>query len=143
VIPHPLLAQLADERRRRGLSQAALADRAGLSRSSVEAWENGALPTLAALQCLLDALGMRVVALPADEPIPVFDVPAGEQIPFGQLTVGDGEKWCGCCRQVRSRRDFHTDRSRRDGLTWRCRFCAADLYQRRKTRGQQTETGAA
>lgn len=80
MIPHPLLAQLADERRRRGLSQAAVAQRAGLSRSSVEAWEGGAMPTLAALQCLLDALGLRVVAIPADAPTP-STTGGGEQIP--------------------------------------------------------------
>lgn len=142
MIPHPLLAQLADERRRRGLSQAAVAQRAGLSRSSVEAWEGGAMPTLAALQCLLDALGLRVVAIPADAPTPVYDR-RREQIPFGQLTVGDGEKWCPACQRALPVAEFTVDRHRRDGLAWRCRGCAADHYQRRKASSQQPEVGAA
>jgi transcriptional regulator with XRE-family HTH domain len=129
--PHPLIAQLADERRRRGLSQVAAANRAGIAVSSLNAWEAGALPNLAALQCYLDGLGLRIVAIPAEAPTPVWR-PPGQQIPFGQLTVGDGEKWCPDCEQVRAVSEFTTDRQRRDGLAWRCRFCAAERYQRRK-----------
>lgn len=139
TVPHPLLAQLADERRRRGLSQTALADRAGVGVSSLTAWEGGALPTLAALQPVLDVLGMRLVAIPAAAPTPVY----GAQLPLGQLTVGDGEKWCPDCERALPIADFTIDRNRRDGLAWRCRACTADRYQRRKTRNQQTETGAA
>lgn len=131
--PHPLIAQLADERRRRGLSQVAAANRAGISVSSLNAWEAGALPTLAALQCYLDALGMRLVAIPAQAPTPIWR-PPGDQIPFGQLTVGEGEKWCPDCQQVRAESEFTVDRQRRDGLAWRCSFCAAERYRRRKER---------
>ena len=136
--PHPLIAQLTDERRRRGLSQAAVAARAGLSVSSLNAWEGGAMPTLAALQRYLDVLGLRVIAIPADVQARVYvERSPGQQIPFGQLTVGDGEKWCPECAQARPVADFTVDRSRRDGLAWRCRFCDAVRYQRRKARDGQ------
>ncbi|MFE9099903.1 helix-turn-helix domain-containing protein [Actinomadura geliboluensis] len=143
MIPHPLIEQLAEERRRLGLSQTAAADRAGIGRATLSAWEGGALPTLAALQCLVDALGMRLVAIPADEPTPVYDPPFGQQIPFGQLTVSDGEKWCPDCQNTLPIGEFTRDQQRQDGLAWRCRSCAADRYQRRKARNQQPETGAA
>lgn len=64
-----------------------------------------------------------------------------DQLPYGQLIIGPGEKWCGSCSQVRSRRtDFHVDRSRRDGLYARCRVCVAGEYLARKNstdRGQR------
>lgn len=140
--PHPVIAQLAEERRRRGLSQVAAASRAGISVSSLNAWENGAAPTLAALQCYLDALGMRLVAIPADAPTPTYR-PAGEQSQFGELPVSRGEKWCPDCRQVRARSEFTVDRSRRDGLAWRCRLCAAERYRRRKKRTDREQREAA
>lgn len=131
--PHPLIAQLADERRRRGLSQIAAANRAGISVSTLNAWEGGAMPNLAALQCYLDALDLRLVAIPAEAPTPIWRT-QGQQIPFGQLTVGDGEKWCPDCTQVRPVSEFTVDRQRRDGLAWRCRACAAEVYRQRKGR---------
>jgi transcriptional regulator with XRE-family HTH domain len=138
--PHPLIAQLADERRRRGLSQAAAAALAGISVSTLNAWETGALPNLAALQCYLDALGFRVIAIPAGVSARVYvERPPGQQIPFGQLTVGEGEKWCPDCAETRPVSDFTADRQRRDGLAWRCRFCAAARYQRQKARKQRAE----
>lgn len=138
--PHPLIAQLADERRLRGLSQVAAANRAGISVSTLNAWEGGAMPNLAALQCYLDALGLRLVAIPAAAPTPVWRT-HGQQIPFGQLTVGEGEKWCPDCTQVQPVSEFTVDRQRRDGLAWRCRACAAERYQERKRAGQQERDG--
>jgi transcriptional regulator with XRE-family HTH domain len=137
--PHPVIAQLADERRRRGLSQAAAAALAGISVSTLNAWETGAtMPTLAALQCYLDALGLRVIAIPAGVSARVYvERPPGQQIPFGQLTVGEGEKWCPECAQARPVSDFTVDRQRRDGLAWRCRLCAAERYRQRKDREQR------
>lgn len=140
--PHPLIAQLADERRRRGLSQVAAANRAGISVSTLNAWEAGALPNLAALQCYLDALDLRIVAIPAQAPTPVWRAP-GQQIPFGQLTVGDGEKWCPDCAQVRSVSEFTVDRQRRDGLAWRCRFCAAERYRQRSEQADREQREVA
>lgn len=63
-----------------------------------------------------------------------------EQIPYGELVIGPGEKWCGSCRQVRSRRtDFNVDRSRKDGLYARCRVCLSGEYQERKARAEREQ----
>lgn len=62
-----------------------------------------------------------------------------DQIPYGQLALDGAEKYCGACRQVRHRREFHTDASRRDGLTWACKVCVADRHQRRQARKQRVE----
>lgn len=141
---HPLIAQLAAERARRGLTRTAAANRAGISERSLRDWEHGGYPNLAALQDYLDALGLRLVAIPAG---PAHDTgeetPPGEQIPFGELILGAGEKGCGSCRQVRSLRDFTKDRSRKDGLSWRCRFCVADLYRQRKDRTDREQREVA
>lgn len=110
--------------------------------SSLNAWEAGALPTLAALQCYLDVLGLRLVAIPAEAPTPIWR-PPGQQIPFGEMTVGEGEKRCPGCDQVRSVSEFTVDRQRRDGLAWRCRFCAAERYQRRKKQANREEREVA
>ncbi|MFF5261310.1 hypothetical protein ACFY4C_20400 [Actinomadura viridis] len=50
-----------------------------------------------------------------------------DQLPYGQLVVAPGEKWCGGCQQVRSVRDFGVDRSKRDGRRSRCKHCRAEL----------------
>jgi hypothetical protein len=55
-----------------------------------------------------------------------------DQLPLGQLVIDAAEKWCPDCRQVRATRDFHTDRSRNDGLKYRCRFCCNDANRRRE-----------
>lgn len=60
-----------------------------------------------------------------------------DQIPYGQLALDPVEKYCGSCRQVRHRREFHTDASRRDGLTWACKVCVAERHQRRRAREEQ------
>ncbi|GAA3958267.1 hypothetical protein GCM10023085_45890 [Actinomadura viridis] len=50
-----------------------------------------------------------------------------DQLPYGQLVIAPGEKWCAGCQQVRSVRDFGVDRSKRDGLRSRCKHCRAEL----------------
>lgn len=62
-----------------------------------------------------------------------------DQLPYGQLALDAVEKYCGACGQVRHRREFHTDASRRDGLTWACKVCVADRHQRRQARKQRVE----
>ncbi len=66
-----------------------------------------------------------------------------DQIPYGELALDAVEKYCGACGQVRHRREFHTDASRRDGLTWACKVCVADRHQRRQARKgrEQQERG--
>lgn len=90
----------------------------------------------------LDRTAALIIALAALVP---DDQPYGEllawtlqdQLPYGQLVVDAVEKYCGACRQVRHRREFHTDASRRDGLTWACKVCVADRHQRRRAREEQ------
>src|SRR6476659_1228008 len=61
----------------------------------------------------------------------VPDSPADldEQLPYDVLAPG--EKWCGGCERVRSEREFHIDRSRRDGLFSRCKHCRRDAAARK------------
>lgn len=59
-----------------------------------------------------------------------------DQLPLGQLVLDAVEKFCGACGQVRHRRGFHADASRRDGLAWSCKVCVADRHQRRRLREQ-------
>jgi hypothetical protein len=68
-----------------------------------------------------------------------------DQLPYGELIIGPGEKWCGSCRQVRSRRtDFHKDASRRDGLYARCKVCVSgERQQQRKARSERGRREAA
>jgi len=53
--------QLRAERARLKLSQADLADRAGISRPQLSALENGGSASLITVQALVAALGMRLV----------------------------------------------------------------------------------
>lgn len=128
MIPHPLIEQLTRERRHRGWTQKEAAARAGLSVTSLEGWETGAMPTLRALQCYLDALGLRLIAVPPGVPTPA---PA----PESQQT-----KVCPDCQRTLLHRDFPRDRSRKDGLSWRCRACGAEKYQRSRARRQRSST---
>ncbi|WP_158079475.1 hypothetical protein [Actinomadura sp. CNU-125] len=41
------------------------------------------------------------------------------------------------------RRDFHKDRSRRDGLYARCKVCVSEEYQQRKDREQRAGASQA
>ncbi len=66
-LSHGLLARLADARKAANLTQAELAERAGLSRMTVQRLESGSLdPRLSTLQELARALDMQLQALPAE-----------------------------------------------------------------------------
>ena len=86
-----------------------------------------------------DRIAGLVIALAALVPddVPVRDLVSWthgqDQLPFGQLVLAAGEKWCGSCQQVRARRDFHRDRSRKDGLYARCKVCVSEEYRDRKS----------
>lgn len=97
----------------------------------------------AALRPVLDGDRNRIAALvialaalvPDDQPY--ADLLAWthqDQLPYGQLALDAVEKYCGACRQVRHRREFHADASRRDGLAWSCKRCVSDRGQRRRGR---------
>lgn len=58
------------------------------------------------------------------DPLPELE----EQLPYDVLAPG--EKRCGGCEQIRSEREFHIDRSRRDGLFARCKHCRRDATAR-------------
>jgi len=60
-----------------------------------------------------------------------------EQLPLGQLVTDPGEKYCPSCRQVRATREFHRDKSRNDGLKYRCRFCCNDANRRADHRNRR------
>lgn len=40
-----------------------------------------------------------------------------------------GQKWCNGCERSKSRSEFSTDRSRKDGLNNRCRECASRYFK--------------
>lgn len=59
--PHPLIAVLAAERKRRGISVAALARRLGYTADAIRGWEKGrTTPDLDRFEDYADALGMRL-----------------------------------------------------------------------------------
>lgn len=102
----------------------------------------------AALEPVLESDRDRVSALiialaalvPDDQPYAeLLAWTCQDQIPYGQLALDAVEKYCGACGQVRHRREFHADASRRDGLTWACKVCVADRHQRRQARKQRAE----
>ena len=65
-LSHGLLARLAHARKAANLTQAELAERAGLSRMTVQRLESGSLdPRLSTLQELARALNMELHAVPA------------------------------------------------------------------------------
>lgn len=64
--PPPLIPTLARERKAQHLTQAELAERAGLSRMTVQRLESGSLdPRLSTLLEMARVLGMDLVAVPA------------------------------------------------------------------------------
>jgi len=130
--PHPLIKRLCDLRLAAGMSQREAERRAGLGKGTISLWEAGRygaqVENLARYAALF---GLTLALVPAadDE-----DDVLGEQLPYGQVIVGEGEKWCGGCKQVRSVRAFHQDLSRRDGLKSRCKYCLKERRERRARR---------
>lgn len=99
--PHPLIVQLAEERRALDLTQSALAKLAGLDRKTVTSAEAGTnAPHLGTLDELARALGYRIEL------------------------VHMGEKACRGCGDVKPIRDFRRDRRRPDGLARYCGPCS-------------------
>lgn len=68
--PHPILAQLADERRALGRSQAAVARQLPVSHVTVSFWETGRhQPRLEDLDRLAALYGYRLALVPAVEEV--------------------------------------------------------------------------
>jgi transcriptional regulator with XRE-family HTH domain len=64
-----MVAVLAETRKRQGLTQAALAEAAGLSRMTVQRIESGDIdPRLSTLQEMARVLGLDLMAVPAAQP---------------------------------------------------------------------------
>ena len=64
-----LIAHLAQARKAQHITQADLAERAGLSRMTVQRLESGSLdPRLSTLQEMARVLGLQLVAVPAPLP---------------------------------------------------------------------------
>lgn len=141
---HPLVVEMTRVRTGRGVTHTGIHDATGIARSTIRNWETGRRdPQLAMFDTYLRSLGLRLAIVPLEEPAETIDDDLGEQIPFGELVVGDGEKRCSSCRQVRATRDFHTDNSRRDGLKYRCRFCCNDANRRADHRNRHGREAAA
>lgn len=60
-----------------------------------------------------------------------------DQLPLGELALDGAEKYCRGCHQVKHRRNFSIDRSRKDGLFLRCKACVAQEHLDRKARKEQ------
>jgi len=140
--PHPLIVEMVQRRQALGLTHSDIHAITGLARHTVRNWETGRrAPMLGALDAYLRALGLKLAVVPLSD---VEDAVQDEQLPYGQLVVGEGEKWCGGCQQVRPVREFHVDRSRRDGRRSRCKHCVREYMQRRaRTRGAAAEERGA
>lgn len=64
----PLISRLAQARKAQHLTQAQLAERAGLSRMTVQRMESGSLdPRLSTLQEMARVLGLEVIAAPVEQ----------------------------------------------------------------------------
>lgn len=138
--PHEIVLELARRREELGLTHDDIHATTGIARSTVRNWETGRrAPSLGVLDAYLRAMGFRLTLVQLEQPI---DVVVGDQIPFGELWLCKTEKFCGGCDQVRSReRDFHSDRSRGDGLSPYCRYCVSEQRQARKQRAEQAGQG--
>jgi DNA-binding XRE family transcriptional regulator len=100
--PHPLIAQLVEERDALDLSRDEAAQMAGVSRRTLNSLDGGTTdPRLSTLEAYAGALGY-VVAL-----------------------VHVGDKPCRGCGQTKSVQAFGRDKRTRDGLATRCGACVA------------------
>jgi hypothetical protein len=60
-----------------------------------------------------------------------------DQLPLGELALDGSEKYCRGCQQVKHRRNFSIDRSRKDGLFLRCKACVSREDRDRRARKAQ------
>lgn len=121
------MTALAGIRAGRGLLVSEAAREAGLSRTTLAEWESGDHdPTLSNLGTYLESLGLRLTLTAVDA-----GDDAGEQLPYGDLVIAPGEKACNGCGQIRAVREFHVDRSRRDGRVSTCKHCRRDRRELR------------
>lgn len=80
-LSHDLLARLAHARKAANLTQAELAERAGLSRMTVQRLESGGLdPRLSTLQELVRVLNMELHAVQTAPAEPAAQAPAAEPL---------------------------------------------------------------
>lgn len=80
-LSHDLLARLAHARKAANLTQAELAERAGLSRMTVQRLESGSLdPRLSTLQELVRVLNMELHAVQTAPAEPAAQAPAAEPL---------------------------------------------------------------
>ena len=80
-LSHDLLARLAHARKAANLTQAELAERAGLSRMTVQRLESGSLdPRLSTLQELVRVLNMELHAVQAEPAEPAAQAEAAESL---------------------------------------------------------------
>lgn len=100
--PHPLIAQLADERHALDFSVEKVAAEAGISRRTINAFDNGTNdPRLSSLEAYAAALG------------------------FAVALVRIGKKPCRECNEIKPMTAFGRDRRTRDGIATRCGACVA------------------
>ncbi len=62
-----------------------------------------------------------------------------DQLPYGEFALDGSEKYCRGCGQVKHRRCFSIDRSRKDGLFLRCKACVAEEHLERKARREREQ----
>lgn len=134
--PHPIVIEGTRRREELGLTHEHIHATTGLARSTVRNWETGRrAPMLGAFDAYLRANGLRLTVVPLEQPV---DVAVGDQLPFGELVLDASEKFCRGCQQARSRlRDFHSDTSRGDGMSPRCKYCVSEQRQARKQQAGQ------
>lgn len=134
--PHSIIIELTRLRKQLGLTHSDIHAITGLARSTIRNWEAGRRsPSLDALDAYLRAMGGRLTFEQMERPTDTAVVE--EQLPFGELVLDRSEKFCRGCQQVRRRVDFHSDRSRGDGLSPRCKWCVSE--RRKEQRQRRTE----
>lgn len=103
--PHPLVVQLASERKRRGLSAKAAAESAGLERHVLAFLESGkhASPRVSTLDALAGALGYEIALINARD-----------------------RKRCQACSETKRCRDFPRDGRTSDERATYCYACKAE-----------------
>jgi len=128
--PHALVQQLEARRSELGLTGADIQEAVGVTSRALRYWAAGRNdPTLTLFSLVARAHRMKLVLVPDGDAV---SDQAGPQIPFGELILDDNEKYCRGCDQIRPRREFYVDRSRKDGVQSRCKFCVTERNERRR-----------